>query len=117
MNDKVYEVLNIEDRVNNICRWTNQGLKESVEKEMKKLVDTILSHRNIFALVNVYNELNTIRARDGAPKGVDQKYFNELVYELDRFLKENTGDGGWQHPILFDHGAIKNYLRRMNPDE
>lgn len=52
-------------------------------------------------LVLAYNELNMIRARDGAPFGVSEKYFSELCDRIDAAVKAGTGQGAWMHPLLY----------------
>lgn len=101
MREKIHETLNIEHRVDRICKCANGDLRDSVEQEMKSLVDDILSDNVIRTFACIYQEMNAIRARDGKPQGVTAEYWDRLLEELNDFLSENTGHGGWLHPALY----------------
>lgn len=48
------------------------------------------SERMKCALWAAWAELNSIRARDGAPSGVDHAYFNAIVEECNNILGEDA---------------------------
>ena len=54
------------------------------------------------ALVKAYRELNAIRARDGAPYGVDKGYFSDVVDEVDAAVMALTGNMAYCHPLLYE---------------
>ena len=54
-------------------------------------------------LVLAYFELNSIRARDGVPSSdVDEKYFSQLIDEIDDTVLFITGKSAHCHPALYD---------------
>ncbi len=52
-------------------------------------------------LVLAFDQLNAIRARDGAPKGVGEEYFSSIVDRIDAAVKAATGKTAWLHPLLY----------------
>lgn len=60
------------------------------------------------AMVCAFQELNTIRARDGIPHsrcgfpyGVSEGYFSSVIDSLDDVVKELTGKSAHCHPELY----------------
>lgn len=79
-------------------------------KTKAELVDLIMqmlgigegqSTRSAKVLVKAFLELNTIRARDGAPQGVCPEYFSSVIDEIDEVVKELTGKSAHCHPLLY----------------
>ena len=66
-------------------------------------VATKIEERVVRAMVRAYAELNSIRARDGVPKGsmVDEEYFSAVVDEVDAAVRDLTGRGAHLHPALY----------------
>ena len=59
-----------------------------------------MNRRAVRVMVRAFQELNTIRARDGAPPSVDPDYFSSIVDELDEVVIEMTGESAHCHPAL-----------------
>lgn len=58
---------------------------------------------NVFernAMWQAWNELNAINARDGAPSGVAQEYFDQVIADLEKCLGEKYTKP-W-HPSFVD---------------
>lgn len=70
-------------------------LAECAEAWEKERGDVLTS------LVLSFLELNKIRARDGAPEGVDHEYFDMMVDRIDGLVEGMTGHGAHCHPILY----------------
>ena len=61
-----------------------------------------MTDKELKVLCQVYKELNCIRARDGAPHGVCEKWWDKLTESVDNIVLEHTGKQAWLHPLLFD---------------
>ena len=59
------------------------------------------------AAVKAFAELNAIRARDGAPPGVDPDYFSSVIDGLDAAVKRETGHTAHCHPALYGMNRCK----------
>lgn len=67
-----------------------------------------LNLRAVRVMVRAFQELNTIRARDGVPythngsrSSVEMGYFSSIVDELDEVVTEMTGKSAHCHPELY----------------
>ena len=62
-----------------------------------------LTDQHLTVLAQAFLELNTIRARDGSPNGVDNDYFSSIVDGLDEMMIHLTGKSAHCHPALYVH--------------
>lgn len=60
-----------------------------------------LKDHHLTVLAQAFQELNTIRARDGAPEGVADSYFSSIVDGLDEIMIHLTGKSAHCHPSLY----------------
>jgi len=65
----------------------------------------MLSERELKTLCEVYQIMNCIRARDGAPIGWCEEYFDKLTQRVDDLVMKLTGTQAWLNPLL--HKDIK----------
>ena len=59
--------------------------------------------RALKAMCEAWVEMNTIRARDGTPRGssVTQEYWDDIMNRLDRLILERTGNDAHCNAILY----------------
>jgi hypothetical protein len=69
---------------------------------------SFMTDRQVRAMCLAYREMNIIRARDGVPRmfngrtsDITQEAWDDIMKELDDCVKDETGNGCWLHPILF----------------
>ena len=83
-------------------QWVKIKGKYKLYDHSRNEIHACFSHIDTEAytcLVLAYHELNSIRARDGAPSGVCEKYFSDLVDRIDAIVKKTTGIGAFNHPL------------------
>ena len=56
---------------------------------------------SVKCLVLAFKELNSIRARDGAPLGVSPEWFSQIVNRIDAAVISQTGKTAHCHPALY----------------
>lgn len=61
-----------------------------------------LTDKELRTLCFVYQEMNSIRARDGAPINVCHEYWDRLTEQVDDIVMNQTGKQAWLHPFLYD---------------
>ena len=67
----------------------------------KSVPSNVLLADAVWCLANVWREMNGIRARDGAPPGVSEKWWEELMDRCERVILAHTGKPAHCNPILY----------------
>jgi len=60
-----------------------------------------MSEKELKTLCQVYENMNKIRARDGAPHGICHEWWDKLTDEVNDIVETRTGHTAWLNPLLY----------------
>lgn len=80
----------------------NRQVLADIEKAKKIWMASESGKKTVRTLCRAFQELNAIRARDGAPQGVCEAYFSQVVDEINDVVVELTGKSAHCHPSLYE---------------
>ena len=77
--------------------------QEATTMKPRKIEVNDWKHRTTKVMCEAYQQMNSIRARDGTPRGssVSRTYWDDIMSRLDNLILEETGKVAHCNPALY----------------